>query len=159
MNCCEIKLYQHGEDVHIVFDCGAFDEGKCEHQGGWSHYAGGTCSHASRGASVGCWCNSKAAQEGAIASLVEKLNERIGRMNGGGISKVPLIKIIESLVAGDRDTAVAYAEHIVGNCEDKYQRTKDIFDKYDAMSARNILHVLKGEPKEGGVAVLDGGAK
>ena len=27
--------------------------------------------------------------------------------------------------------------------------------KYDIMTARNILHTLKGEPKEGGVAVLD----
>ena len=27
--------------------------------------------------------------------------------------------------------------------------------KYDIMTARNILHILKGEPKEGGVAVLD----
>ena len=27
--------------------------------------------------------------------------------------------------------------------------------KYDIMTARNILHTLKCEPKEGGVAVLD----
>lgn len=27
--------------------------------------------------------------------------------------------------------------------------------KYDIMTARNILHTLKGEPKEGGAAVLD----
>lgn len=38
---------------------------------------------------------------------------------------------------------------------------RDIFDYYDAMTARNVLHILKGEPKEGGVAVCDkmGGGK
>ena len=62
-----------------------------------------------------------------------------------GIQKVPLVKIIENLVAGDRARAIDYALHLIGTCE----------DKYDIMTARNILHTLKGEPKEGGVAVLD----
>ena len=76
-----------------------------------------------------------------------------------GIPKVPLVKIIENLVAGDRARAIDYALHLIGTCEDKYKRTGDIFDKYDIMTARNILHTLKGEPKEGGVAVLKGGLK
>lgn len=72
-----------------------------------------------------------------------------------GIPKVPLVKIIENLVAGDKAKAIDYALHLIGICEDKYKRTGDIFDKYDIMTARNILHTLKGEPKEGGVAVCD----
>ena len=69
--------------------------------------------------------------------------------------KVPLVKIIENLVAGNKQMAIAYAEQLVKNCEANYERTKDIFDKYDIMTAHNVLHVLKGEPKEGGVVVLD----
>lgn len=67
----------------------------------------------------------------------------------------PLVKIIENLVAGDKPKAVAYAEHLVRTCEDKYNVTGKIWDKYNIMTARNVLHVLKGEPKEGGVAVCD----
>lgn len=69
--------------------------------------------------------------------------------------KVQLVKIIENLVAGDKDKAIKYAELMVTNCEAKYKRSGDIFDKVDIMTARNVLHVLKGEPKEGGVAVCD----
>ena len=72
-----------------------------------------------------------------------------------GIPKVPLVKIIENLVVGDMARAIDYAMHLIGTCEDKYKRTGDIFDKYDIMTAGNILHTLKGEPKEGGVAVCD----
>ena len=72
-----------------------------------------------------------------------------------GIPKVPLVKIIEKLVAGDRELAIDYAVHLIGTCEEKFKRTGDIFDKYDIMTARNILHTLKGEQKEDGVAVLD----
>lgn len=72
------------------------------------------------------------------------------------MSKVPLVKIIECLATGDRAKAVAYAEHLVRTLEDKYNVTGNIWDKYDIMTARNVLHVLKGEPKEGGVAVCDG---
>ena len=68
---------------------------------------------------------------------------------------VPLVKIIENLVAGDRPKAIAYAELLVRNCERKYQRTEDIMDWNDIMMAKNVLHTLKGEPKEGGIAVLD----
>ena len=68
---------------------------------------------------------------------------------------MPLVKIIESLVAGDKARAIDHAVHLIGTCEDRYKRTGDIFDKYDIMTARNVLHTLKGEPKEGCVAVLD----
>lgn len=68
---------------------------------------------------------------------------------------VPLVKIIENLVAGDRARAIAYAELMIQNAERKYGETKDIFDKCDIMTAKNVLHTLKGEPKEGGIAVLD----
>ena len=51
--------------------------------------------------------------------------------------------------------AIAYAEQLIKNCEEKYKLTGNIFDKYDIMTAKNVLHVLKGEPKEGGVAVCD----
>lgn len=69
--------------------------------------------------------------------------------------KVPLVKIIENLVAGDKEKAIKYAELMVTNCEAKYNRSGDIFDKVDVMTARNVLHVLKGEPYEGGRAVCD----
>ena len=68
---------------------------------------------------------------------------------------VQLVKIIENLVSGNREKAIAYAEQLVRNCEAKYARTNDIFDRKDIMIAKNVLHVLKGEPKEGGVAVCD----
>ena len=68
---------------------------------------------------------------------------------------MPLVKIIENLVAGDRARAIDYAVHLIGTCEEKFKRTCDIFDKYDIVTARNILHTLKGEPKDCGVAVLD----
>ena len=51
--------------------------------------------------------------------------------------------------------AIAYAEQLIKNCEEKYKLTGNIFDKCDIMTAKNVLHVLKGEPKEGGVAVCD----
>lgn len=72
-----------------------------------------------------------------------------------GIPKTPLVMIIENLVAGDKAQAIDYAKHLINICEDKYKHTGDIFDRYDIMTARNILHTLKGEPKEGGVAVCD----
>ena len=72
------------------------------------------------------------------------------------MSKVPLVKIIEHLATGDRAKAISYAQHLVKTCEATYNCTGDPFDKYDILTARNVLHVLKGEPKEGGVAVLDG---
>ena len=68
---------------------------------------------------------------------------------------VPLVKIIENLVAGDRKKAIAYAEHLIRTCERKYQRTENIMDWNDIMMAKNVLHTVKGEPKEGGIAVLD----
>ena len=77
------------------------------------------------------------------------------RKERGGLSKVSFVKIIENLVAGDRARAIAYAELMIQNAERKYGETKDIFDKYDIMTAKNVLHTLKGEPKEGGIAVLD----
>lgn len=77
------------------------------------------------------------------------------RKKRGGLSKVSFVKIIENLVAGDRARAIAYAELMIQNAERKYGETKDIFDKYDIMTAKNVLHTLKGEPKEGGIAVLD----
>lgn len=61
---------------------------------------------------------------------------------------VPLVKIIENLVAGDKEKAIAYADHLVKRCEEK-QSPGDIWAMYDLMTARNVLHVLKGEPKEG----------
>ena len=70
--------------------------------------------------------------------------------------RTELVKIIENLLNGDKAKAISYAELLIENCEKKYAETKDIFDKYDIMGARNVLHMLKGEPKEGGVAVLDG---
>lgn len=77
------------------------------------------------------------------------------RKECGGLSKVQFVKIIENLVAGDMAKAIAYAELMIQNAERKYGETKDIFDKYDIMTAKNVLHVLKGEPKEGGRVVLD----
>ena len=73
--------------------------------------------------------------------------------------KTELVKIIESLVAGDKARAIDYAELLISNSENKYRLTGDIFDKYDIMTARNILHTLNGEQKEGGAAVLMGGLK
>lgn len=73
--------------------------------------------------------------------------------------KTEFVKIIENLVGGDKAMAIAYAELMLKNAETKYEATKDIFDKYNIMTARNVLHILKGEPKEGGIAVLDGGAR
>ena len=69
--------------------------------------------------------------------------------------KVHLVKIIENLLVNDNAKAIAYAEQLIKNCEEKYKLTGNIFDKYDIMTAKNVLHVLKGEPKEGGVAVYD----
>lgn len=77
------------------------------------------------------------------------------RKERGGLSKVSFVKIIENLVSGDMASAIAYAELMIQNAERKYGETKDIFDKYDIMTAKNVLHTLKGEPKEGGIAVLD----
>ena len=69
--------------------------------------------------------------------------------------KVHLVKIIENILVNDKTRAIAYAEQLIKNCEEKYKLTGSIFDKYDIMTAKNVLHVLKGEPKEGGVAVCD----
>ena len=70
--------------------------------------------------------------------------------------KVPLVKIIENLVAGDKAKAIAYAEHLVETTSRNYELFGGLDHYYERMTARNVLHVLKGEPKEGGVAVLDG---
>jgi len=64
--------------------------------------------------------------------------------------------IIECLVNGDKERAISYAEHALEVQKKKYDGAKTIWNKYDMMTAANVLHVLKGEPKEGGVAVLDG---
>lgn len=69
--------------------------------------------------------------------------------------KVHLVKIIENILVNDKTMAIAYAEQLIKNCEEKYKLTSNILDKYDIMTAKNVLHVLKGEPKEGGVAVCD----
>ena len=69
--------------------------------------------------------------------------------------KVHLVKIIENILVNDKTMAIAYAEQLIKNCEEKYKLTGNIFDKCDIMTAKNVLHVLKGEPKEGGVAVCD----
>ena len=69
--------------------------------------------------------------------------------------KVHLVKIIENILVNDKTRAIAYAEQLIKNCEEKYKLTGNIFDKCDIMTAKNVLHVLKGEPKEGGVAVCD----
>ena len=69
--------------------------------------------------------------------------------------KVHLVKIIENLLVNDKAKAIAYAEQLIKNCEEKYKLTGNIFDKYDIMTARNVLHTLNGEQREGGVAVCD----
>ena len=68
---------------------------------------------------------------------------------------VPLVKIIENLVAGDKEKAIAYAEHMVKNAERNHRFFGGATCHTDMMTARNVLHTLKGEPKEGGVAVCD----
>ena len=68
---------------------------------------------------------------------------------------VPLVKIIENLVAGDKEKAIAYAEHMVKNTERNHRLFGGVTYHTDMMTARNVLHTLKGEPKEGGVAVCD----
>lgn len=73
----------------------------------------------------------------------------------GCLSTVSFVKIIENLVAGDMIMAVDYAERMIQNAERKYGETADILDCYGVMTARDVLHILKGEPKEGCVAVLD----
>ena len=68
---------------------------------------------------------------------------------------VPLVKIIENLVARDKAKAIAYAELLVKNTKRNYDLFGGITHHTDMMTARNVLHTLNGEPKEGGVAVLD----
>lgn len=87
--------------------------------------------------------------------LIEAAKRLRQPSEGDGRIKTELVKIIEYIIAGNKEMAIAYAEHLIKNCERKYEQTKDIFDKYEIMGARNILHMLKGEPKEGGVAVCD----
>ena len=81
---------------------------------------------------------------------------KVCRFEKSGTMKTELVKIIENLVAGDKARAISYAKLLISNAENKYRLTGDIFDKYEIMTARNVLHILKGEPKEGGVAVLQG---
>lgn len=81
MNCCEVKLVQHGDEIKVEFDCETHcQEGRCKHQGNWSHYAGGTCSKARLGDSVGCWCTDKAAQAEALRTVVGKIQEKIAEL-------------------------------------------------------------------------------
>ena len=60
-------------------------------------------------------------------------------------------KIIHYLIDGDRKRAVMYAEHNLAKLERKIGSPKSVWDKYELMGARNIVHHLKGEPMEGEV--------
>ena len=68
---------------------------------------------------------------------------------------VPLVKIIENLVACDKEKAIAYAEHMVKNTERNHRLFGGVTYHTDMMTARNVLHALKGESKEGEIAVCD----
>ena len=86
---------------------------------------------------------------------LKKKNSSSTSRKGAIDMKVHLVKIIENILVNDKTRAIAYAEQLIKNCEEKYKLTGNIFDKCDIMTAKNVLHVLKGEPKEGGVAVCD----
>lgn len=69
--------------------------------------------------------------------------------------RTELLMMIENLASGNKDKAIRYAELLIKNCEIEYRNNGDVLSKCDIGIAKNLLHILKGEPKEGDVAVLD----
>lgn len=68
---------------------------------------------------------------------------------------MPLVRIIENLVAGDRAKAIEYAELMVRSTKRNYNIFGGVTHLRDMKIAIDVLHILKGESKEGGVAVCD----